>query len=122
VQEPLHRRFRSLSNSLAPAPVNRKPTERTLEGKVRGEEDGNDVEILQISHVLPFLHYHLNTMRCESSANITPGAAEQNNDKGKQRKKLLTDAPPHIPPPSLTALTIASRRNSACSREGYYFL
>ncbi|OAX31532.1 hypothetical protein K503DRAFT_805994 [Rhizopogon vinicolor AM-OR11-026] len=62
-------------------------------------------------------------MRCQSSANITPGAAEYNNDKGKQLKEILAglDIPPPdgpLPLPSLTAQTIASCRNSACSLEG----
>ncbi|OAX32720.1 hypothetical protein K503DRAFT_869992 [Rhizopogon vinicolor AM-OR11-026] len=89
--------------SLVSARANSKPTAHTTEGKVGGEEDGKDVEIPQCSAI------------------ITPCAAEENNDKGKHRNELLAatettppdgPSPTASPPPSLTALTIASRGNS----------
>ncbi|OAX33843.1 hypothetical protein K503DRAFT_804060 [Rhizopogon vinicolor AM-OR11-026] len=92
IQEPLKRRFRGLSNSLVPASSYSTPTECMPEGKVGGEEHGKD-----------------------SSANITPSAAEESNDKGKQREELLADPDtppldgPSLPPQSSTALILASR-------------
>jgi hypothetical protein len=40
-----------------------------------------------VSPVLAFLHWYLNTMRCQCSANIMPGTAESKNDKCKQREE-----------------------------------
>jgi len=92
LQERLKRRFLTRRAHSPPspsqAPANSEPTEPIPDGKVRsGEERKKDVDLPDVSPISPLVvHWHLNMMGHQCSANMTPGAAAQN--KGKQREEL----------------------------------
>jgi hypothetical protein len=92
LQERLKRCFfmhRALSSSPVQASANQESTERTSETKFgSGDKDKDDFDVSPVS---AFLHSHLNTMRCQCSANITSLAVGQNDDKGSQPEEPITD-------------------------------
>jgi hypothetical protein len=106
LQERLKRRFLTRHARSPPSPLealaNNEPTEPTPDGKVRaGEERNKDVGLPDVSPISPLVvHLHLNMMGYQCSASMTPGAAEQNEEKQREELADAETVPPNDASPT----------------------